>query len=1180
MDEFRLWGTGWRTAKCELVAAYAGVPIVKAPYTPGLSSQTPRMLGLRPDGKVSSNACRRIAIARYLASLSSNQTLYPQSEDPSDTTRALIDAWVDWATSLDTATKNWVEPMFGQAPQQPSAVAAAKAQFEKALQTLDIHLAFCTYLVGETITLADLVVVSHLLLLYLTVFDASMQKQYPIAHRYIQTILSKPTTVQVYGSQLQPPQKACSYNHNGGSKWGEGPSPLKPISHLFGQPWSGDRVRSAFIEFFQTKGHTHVPSSSVVPHNDPTLLFANAGMNQFKPIFLGTVDPNSNFAKLKSATDSQKCIRAGGKHNDLDDVGKDVYHHTFFEMLGNWSFGDYFKKEAITYAWELLTSVYKLDGERLYATYFGGEEKQGLKPDEEARQIWLQFLPAKRILPFGTKDNFWEMGDQGPCGPCTEIHYDRVGGRDAAHLVNMDDPNVLEIWNLVFIQFNREADASLKSLPAKHVDTGMGMERVTSVLQNKMSNYATDIFAPIFAQIQKVTGARPYTDKVGAEDKDGMDMAYRVVADHIRTLCFAIADGARPGSEGRDYVLRRVLRRGVRYGQDTLKAPAGFFHGLVDSVVASMGHFYPELVKAREHIISVISEEEVSFNRTLDKGIARFKKAAAAAKAQGQKDIDSKDAFEMWDTYGFPVDLTQLMAEEQGLVVSLDGFNQCMQQQRERSRAGAKSTAASSLKFQAEATAHLQKSGVARTLDAPKYEDKAVEAKVMAILSSSGFVDSSEGCQGPVGLVLDTTNFYAEQGGQVADIGCLASSSAHRFDVQDTQVAAGYVLHVGQAEGQFAVGEKVMCHRDQQRRQRILPNHTFTHVLNYALREVLGDEVHQKGSIVLPDKLRFDFSHNGVIEGQRLGEVEAMCRQAVQQEQRVYSKEVALEDAQKINGLRAVFGEVYPDPVRVVSIGKPVEDLLASPAAESNRQYSVEFCGGTHLQQTGDAKAFALISEEGIAKGIRRIVAVTGQEAAEAIKEGEALADQLAAAQKLQGQDLEKEVAALKQTVDPAPIPAAQKASLRDQLAALQKRVLEGQKKASAANKQRATQAAVADADAAVAAGQKFGVIRVDVGLDPKALLEAWNAIQKQHEKLPVIMFSTDHGKGKVLAYTGVPADLAKAMPAGNWLKAALDVLGGKGGGKPTNAQGQGPNVDKLSEAMSAAKAHAESILS
>lgn len=398
--------------------------------------------------------------------------------------------------------------------------------------------------------------------------------------------------------------------------------------------WPGARVRSAFNEFFQSKAHTFWASNAVVPLNDPTLLFTNAGMNQFKPVFLGTVDPNSDMGKMKRACNSQKCIRAGGKHNDLDDVGKDVYHHTFFEMLGNWSFGDYFKEEAISWAWELLTEVYKLPAERLYATYFGGDASQGLPADDEAKGIWLRFLPEERVLPFGCKDNFWEMGDQGPCGPCTEIHFDRIGGRDAAHLVNMDDPNVLEIWNLVFIQFNREADGSLKSLPAKHVDTGMGLERVTSVLQGKMSNYATDLFSPIFEEIKKVTGAREYTDKVGKDDADGLDMAYRVVADHIRTLSFSIADGAQPGNEGRDYVLRRVLRRAVRYGREVLGGQEGFFAKLVDVVVKTFGETYPELVSARDKIHSIIAEEEASFSRTLVKGIERFKKLAAAAQVR------------------------------------------------------------------------------------------------------------------------------------------------------------------------------------------------------------------------------------------------------------------------------------------------------------------------------------------------------------------------------------------------------------------------------------------------------------------------------------------------------------------------------------------------------------------
>ncbi|MFN9992679.1 MAG: alanine--tRNA ligase, partial [Phycisphaerales bacterium] len=454
--------------------------------------------------------------------------------------------------------------------------------------------------------------------------------------------------------------------------------------------WSTEQIRRTFIEYFAHKqSHSFIPSSPSVPLDDPTLLFTNAGMNQFKPIFLGTVDPKTDMGKMRLAVNSQKCIRAGGKHNDLEDVGKDTYHHTFFEMLGNWSFGDYFKKEAVEWSFELLTKVFGISRDRLYATYFEGNPKLGLPPDEETRQLWLQFLPADHVIPGNMKDNFWEMGDTGPCGPCTEIHYDRIGDRNAANLVNTSDPDVIEIWNNVFIQFNRESDGSLKPLPAKHVDTGMGLERLVSVLQNVRSNYDTDVFAPIFASIERLTGARSYMGRLGDADKDNIDTAYRVIADHVRTLTFAITDGAMPSNVGRGYVLRRILRRAVRYGRQMLNARNGFFSQLVPVVVERFGDAFPELRKDPAKVAAIILEEEESFGRTLDRGIKLFEGVAADAAKSGNV-IPGVEAFKLYDTYGFPLDLTELMASERGLTVDRAGFEAEQLKAQEVSRSGGK----------------------------------------------------------------------------------------------------------------------------------------------------------------------------------------------------------------------------------------------------------------------------------------------------------------------------------------------------------------------------------------------------------------------------------------------------------------------------------------------------------
>lgn len=944
--------------------------------------------------------------------------------------------------------------------------------------------------------------------------------------------------------------------------------------------WPSWLVRDTFNSFFASKGHTVVQSSPVVPLDDPTLLFANSGMNQFKPIFLGTVDPRSQLGQLRRACDTQKCIRAGGKHNDLDDVGKDTYHHTFFEMLGNWSFGDYFKQEAIDWAWELLVKVYKMPADRLYATYFGGDEKLGLPADNEARDLWLRWLPQEHVMPFGCKDNFWEMGDTGPCGPCTEIHFDRIGNRDAASLVNNDDPTCIEIWNLVFMQFNREADGSLKSLPSKHVDTGMGFERLTSILQHKMSNYDTDIFSPIFDAIHKLTGARSYEGKVGSEDEDKVDMAYRVVADHIRTLSFAIADGSRPGNEGREYVLRRILRRAVRYGREVLRAPEGFFSGLVPVVVQTMGDTFPELKKHEAKIVDVIAEEEASFGRTLLKGIEKFKRAAGDV---SNGTLSGQDAFILWDTYGFPMDLTQLMAEERGLVVDVEGFNQAMEEAREKARNARGKGGDRSLVMEAEATAELQKRRVLPTDDKFKYIwHKDHTSTVKAIFTEMGFVDDVSTTE-DVGLVLESTSFYAEQGGQTYDTGFIEGSRGS-LEVRVVQVYGGYVLHVGSFRTlgcKLSVGDEVVAKVDYERRSRIAPNHTCTHLLNYSLKTVLGDHIDQKGSLVADDKLRFDFSHGKPVDCKDLQKIESIVGQQILDELPVYAKEASLVEAKRILGLRAVFGEVYPDPVRVIAVGHPVEDLLKDPENPMWAKLSTEFCGGTHLSNTREAKAFALISEEGIAKGIRRITAFTHDKAAEALREADACAERIASASKLEGAALEKEVASLKSFVDAAIIPAVRKAEFRGQLTSLQDRIRKAQKAAAEANLQAAIKLATEKAEETVKNGKQFCVLRIDVGLDTNAIREAITRVLNLQKDLAVMMFSVDKESNKVLVYAGVPEAIAKrGLVLKDWLWKALQPINGKGGGgKGGLAQGQGSNGAGVEVAMDIADKFASEIL-
>uniref|UniRef100_A0A1D1Y3G5 Alanine--tRNA ligase n=1 Tax=Anthurium amnicola TaxID=1678845 RepID=A0A1D1Y3G5_9ARAE len=935
--------------------------------------------------------------------------------------------------------------------------------------------------------------------------------------------------------------------------------------------WPAARVRQTFIDYFVgKKGHTYWKSSPVVPLDDPTLLFANAGMNQFKPIFLGTVDPSNPLGKLVRACNTQKCIRAGGKHNDLDDVGKDTYHHTFFEMLGNWSFGDYFKSEAIEWAWELLTEVYKLPKDRIYATYFGGDEKAGLPPDLEARDKWLSILPDGHVLPFGCKDNFWEMGDTGPCGPCTEIHFDRIGNRDAASLVNNDDPTCIEIWNLVFIQFNRESDGSLKPLPAKHVDTGLGFERLTSILQRKMSNYDTDVFLPIFNAIQQVTCfPQAYSGKVGADDIGKVDMAYRVVADHIRTLSFAIADGSRPGNEGREYVLRRILRRAVRYGRDILKAEEGFFSSLVDVVVNVMGGFFPELKQHESKIRSIIAEEEASFGKTILKGIDKFKKAAQ--EVHGNK-LSGQDAFVLWDTYGFPVDLTQLMAEERGLIVDIDGFNVAMEEARQKARSARNRQVGESIAMDADATSVLNRKGVAPTDDSSKYIWNQDHGSVIkAIYTGVEFLETAS-AGADVGIVLESTSFYAEQGGQIYDTGSIDGPFGS-FRVTNVQIFGGFVLHIGsfvEETGLLSIGDKVTCKVDHMRRMLIAPNHTCTHMLNFALREVLGDHVDQKGSIVLPEKLRFDFSHGKPVQPEELRKIESIVNQQIKEELDVFSSEATLTAAKSVVGLRAVFGEVYPDPVRVVSIGRRVEELLLDPNNKEWLSISTELCGGTHISNTREAKAFALLSEEGIAKGVRRITAVTTECAINAMELACSFDNEIDGASRTDGSSLEKKVASLKNRIEAAAIPAARKAHLKMRLSDLQDQIMASQKKIGKHNIQKAVETATQMAEVAASEGKAFCVARVEVGLDTSAIREAVLKVMEQ-KGIAAMVLSMDEASNKAVVYAGVPDKIAKDNVAVQWVKAALGPLKGKGGGKGGLAQGQGTNASGLAEAMDVA---------
>uniref|UniRef100_A0A7S3CZX4 Alanine--tRNA ligase n=1 Tax=Palpitomonas bilix TaxID=652834 RepID=A0A7S3CZX4_9EUKA len=844
-------------------------------------------------------------------------------------------------------------------------------------------------------------------------------------------------------------------------------------------------------------------------------------------------------------------------------------------------------------AWSLLVDVLGLPRDRLYATYFEGDEAAGLEPDNEARERWLKYLPESHVLPGNAKDNFWEMGDTGPCGPCSELHFDRIGGREAASLVNQDDPDVLEVWNLVFIQYNREEKGgSLKLLPSKHVDTGMGLERLVSVLQDKRSNYDTDCFMPIFEKIREVTGVREYTGKVGKEDVDGVDTAYRVVADHARTIAIACADGAQPSNDGRGYVLRRVLRRGVRYARQQLGGKKGFFAQIVKKVIDMMSGFFKELADKEEIILDIVESEEAQFLRTIDRGIKKFEKAISDLAGNGGVVLSGEVMFQLYDTYGFPVDLTTLMAEERNISVDTEGYKKRMLEAKELSKqAGESATGAKTLKMEAEQTEFLAGEGVEPTDDSFKYNwipskrsGDDVSATIKAIWTGSEFAKTAGEGQF-VGIVVDKTNFYAEQGGQIFDTGSISSPDGD-FHVENVQRFGRYVMHIGTvSDGEVRVDEEVTLSVDCDRRADVAKNHTGTHIMNFGLRKVLGDHCDQKGSIVLPDKLRFDFANNSPVKPAEIAEVQSIVQKVVQQKLPVYAETLSLETAREIYGLRAVFGEAYPDPVRVLSVGVPPEKMVENLKNEEWAGYSVEFCGGTHLHNSGEAEEFVIVSEEGIAKGIRRIVALTGEKARDAIELAESLEEHLRNGEReaekvpMDVGAMSKTIANINKKVDEAVIPLPTKEAFRARIAKMRDIMGKEHKKNVQAAKGKAkeyTEQIVEELSKED--NLKFIVKELPAffSADPKLVNDVSEKL-KSALTVPCVLVSLDEVSDKLLFLATVPDELAKTKGAAkDWMAEALTLCDGKGGGKPNRAQGIGKNPAQMAAAVASLKSFAE----
>ena len=862
-------------------------------------------------------------------------------------------------------------------------------------------------------------------------------------------------------------------------------------------------LRKAFLDYFAGKGHKIVASSPLVPGNDPTLLFTNAGMVQFKDVFLGTEKRS-----YSRAASSQRCVRAGGKHNDLENVGYTARHHTFFEMLGNFSFGDYFKAEAIEFGWEFLTKTLGLPEERLWVTVF--------EDDDEAADIWLKKVgvSAERFSRLGEKDNFWAMGDTGPCGPCSEIFYDHgpavAGGPPGSP--DDDGDRYVEIWNLVFMQFNRSADGTLTPLPKPSVDTGMGLERIAAVMQGVHSNYQIDLFQALIKAAGEVTGC-----------KDLDNNSLKVIADHIRACSFLIVDGVLPGNEGRGYVLRRIIRRALRHGYE-LGARDAFFHKLVAPLTVQMGEAYPELAEAQAHVEKVLAKEEERFDETLSQGMGMLGKAI---KEMEGKRLSGDIAFTLYDTYGFPVDLTADILRNQGLTLDVEGFDAAMQGQRRRARAASKFSAAD---------AGLQ---VDQSTEFTGYDALEGEGRVVALYRDGKMTEALQA--GEAGLVvLDRTSFYAESGGQVGDSGVLSGDGV-RFRVDDTQKSGAAHLHVGVLEtGSIKTGDRLSTSVDAASRDATVLNHSATHLLHAALRSVLGTHVQQKGSLVAPDKLRFDFAHYEAVKPDELAAIEAMVNDQIRANARA-DTQVMNYDAAVDSGAMALFGEKYGDDVRVLRLG----------------DFSVELCGGTHVQWAGDIGLFRITSESGIASGVRRIEAVTGAAAVDCVHDDQLLLEQLSGQLRASRAELADKVR-----------------QILDKQKTLEKEV----KKLRADLASGGGGGADLSADAREVSGIKVLAARLPDDTDTGSLRDA---VDKMKDKLgiAVVVLGAATTDGKVRLAAGVTKNATDRVRAGDVVRVVAEQVGGKGGGRPDFAQAGGSDPASLDKALAGVTAWVESQL-